>query len=106
MTDSRTPEDFFASIQRAQDHISANAALTMEAAQTQAGVGTPEQRAEIRIAWLKKMADDDPSAGPPPDPAARAALALADKYGWWYDPVLGPDVLNEIVEIVVGAFNA
>jgi hypothetical protein len=105
MTDNRTPEDFFASIERAQSQVAANAALTMEAAREQAGVGTQEQRAALRIAWLAKVVDEDPTAGPPPDPAAAAALALAERYGWWDDPVLGPEVLNEIVEIVVGAFN-
>lgn len=100
MADSRTPEEFFASIQRAQQTVADNAALAMSVLGT-----SPEQMASARVAWLTKVYDEDPQAGPAPDRVAAAALALAERYGRWYDPVLSPETAVEIVETVMNALD-
>ena len=55
-----------------------------------------------RLEWLVAVANDEDEArrAGPPDAVTGAALAIADKYGWWYDPVLSPEMVLEIAELV------
>lgn len=60
-----------------------------------------------RVEWLWSYIEaDDPSTLPqPPDNAAAAAAALGDTFGWWYDPVLGPETALEMVQTVIAVLN-
>lgn len=63
---------------------------------------------DARLEWLVAVAngEDEQRRAGPPDAIAAAAAALADKYGWWYDPVLGPEVVLEMAELVAATLAA
>lgn len=57
-----------------------------------------------RLAWLRELvkAEEGDDVGDPPDRIAAAAAAIAKQYGWWDDPVLSPEVILEMAELVAG----
>lgn len=57
-----------------------------------------------RLAWLTAAveADETPAA---PDAVLAAALRVGETFGWYYDPVLGPDTVLELVELVATALD-
>lgn len=67
-----------------------------------------------RVAWVTDYVfehEDDgntrryESTGIPDDPIIRGVIALIDRFGAWYDPVLSPDVAVDISRLVLDAAN-
>lgn len=60
-----------------------------------------------RLVWLEKLssATDGEASWQTDDPVLAGALRILEVHGWYYDPVLTPATLLELVELARGDGN-
>lgn len=60
-----------------------------------------------RLQWLQiyegAEEGDEILTSRPSDPLLAAAVAIVEEYGWWSDPVLGPESVLEMAELAYAA---